>query len=105
MVFQHFNLLQSRTVAGNVRFPMELAGQRSAAEMDARVDELLALVGLSELRDRHRPSPADRSSAWALPAPCADPEVLLAMKPPRRWTRRQQNRSWRCWVTSAAACG
>ncbi|WP_349258177.1 methionine ABC transporter ATP-binding protein [Chitinimonas sp.] len=48
MVFQHFNLLSHRTVAGNIRFPLELAGQLSPVEMDARVDELLELVGLSQ---------------------------------------------------------
>ncbi|MDC7698250.1 methionine ABC transporter ATP-binding protein [Vogesella indigofera] len=48
MVFQHFNLLRSRTVAANVRFPLELAGELDAAQMDARVDELLALVGLQD---------------------------------------------------------
>ncbi len=53
MVFQHFNLLQSRTVAGNVRYPMELAGGRSPAEMDARVHELLALVGLADFHQRY----------------------------------------------------
>lgn len=55
MVFQHFNLLRSRTVAGNVRFPLELAGELSPVQMDARVDELLQLVGLSEHKDK-RPS-------------------------------------------------
>ncbi|KAB7765886.1 methionine ABC transporter ATP-binding protein [Xanthomonas maliensis] len=45
MIFQHFNLLSSRTVAGNVAFPLELAGT-PRAEIDARVDELLARVGL-----------------------------------------------------------
>lgn len=48
MVFQHFNLLSSRTVAGNVRFPLELAGRLSKQEMDARVAELLELVGLAD---------------------------------------------------------
>lgn len=47
MVFQHFNLLSHRSVAGNIRFPLELAGELSAAAMDARVAELLELVGLS----------------------------------------------------------
>ena len=47
MIFQHFNLLSSRTVAGNVAFPLELAGM-ARADIDARVAELLALVGLSE---------------------------------------------------------
>ena len=53
MVFQHFNLLKSRTVAANVRFPLELAGGVSAAQMDARVEELLALVGLAGHRDKY----------------------------------------------------
>ena len=47
MVFQHFNLLSSRTVAGNVAFPLEIAGV-PAAERAARVAEVLALVGLKE---------------------------------------------------------
>ncbi|MEE7559647.1 methionine ABC transporter ATP-binding protein [Xanthomonas sp. Kuri4-2] len=45
MIFQHFNLLSSRTVAANVAFPLELAGT-PRAEIDARVAELLARVGL-----------------------------------------------------------
>lgn len=55
MVFQHFNLLRSRTVAANVRFPLELAGGQSPAQMEARVDELLALVGLQDHKHK-RPS-------------------------------------------------
>jgi D-methionine transport system ATP-binding protein len=47
MVFQHFNLLSSRTVAGNVAFPLEVAGM-SKPERDARVAEVLALVGLTQ---------------------------------------------------------
>jgi len=45
MIFQHFNLLSSRTVASNVAFPLELAGT-PRAEIDARVNELLHTVGL-----------------------------------------------------------
>ena len=45
MIFQHFNLLSARTVAGNVAFPLELAGTPKA-QVDARVDELLHTVGL-----------------------------------------------------------
>ncbi|MDO2948117.1 methionine ABC transporter ATP-binding protein MetN [Aeromonas simiae] len=47
MIFQHFNLLSSRTVAGNVALPLELAGW-DKARIGARVKELLSLVGLEQ---------------------------------------------------------
>ncbi|MGE5507761.1 MAG: methionine ABC transporter ATP-binding protein [Chitinophagales bacterium] len=47
MIFQHFNLLSSRTVAANVAFPLELAGVPRASAA-ARVRELLELVGLAD---------------------------------------------------------
>ncbi|HTN34716.1 MAG TPA: methionine ABC transporter ATP-binding protein [Marinobacter sp.] len=48
MIFQHFNLLSSKTVTGNIAFPMILAGIYSKTEIRDRVKELLALVGLSD---------------------------------------------------------
>jgi D-methionine transport system ATP-binding protein len=47
MIFQHFNLLSSRTVFENVAFPLELTGTSKAA-IKERVLELLQLVGLTE---------------------------------------------------------
>ena len=47
MIFQHFNLLASKTVADNVALPLTLAGELSRSEIDQRVAELLARVGLS----------------------------------------------------------
>ncbi|KTT17364.1 methionine ABC transporter ATP-binding protein [Pseudomonas putida] len=58
MIFQHFNLLASKTVADNVALPLTLAGQLSRAEIDKRVVELLARVGLS---DHARKYPAQLS--------------------------------------------
>ena len=52
MIFQHFNLLSSKTVAENVSFPIRIAGERDAAKIDARVDQMLELVGLS--RHKHK---------------------------------------------------
>jgi len=52
MVFQHFNLLSSRTVFENVALPLQLVHERPAA-IKARVDELLDLVGLTAQRDRY----------------------------------------------------
>lgn len=46
MVFQHFNLLWSRTVSENIAFSMQIAGA-SNASIKARVAELITLVGLS----------------------------------------------------------
>lgn len=45
MIFQHFNLFNSRTAADNIAFPLEVQGTPKA-ERDARVAELLDLVGL-----------------------------------------------------------
>lgn len=47
MIFQQFNLFDSRTVAGNVAYPLEVAG-RPRAEIKSRVDELLRFVGLAD---------------------------------------------------------
>ena len=48
MIFQHFNLLASKTVADNVALPLTLAGELSRSEIDKRVTELLARVGLAD---------------------------------------------------------
>lgn len=46
MIFQHFNLLWSRTVKDNIAFPLEIAGI-AKPERERRVQELINLVGLS----------------------------------------------------------
>jgi D-methionine transport system ATP-binding protein len=53
MIFQHFNLLASQTVAANVAFPLRLAGERNTSVLRQRVDELLARVGLSAHADKY----------------------------------------------------
>ncbi|MDK1490689.1 methionine ABC transporter ATP-binding protein [Sinorhizobium sp. 7-81] len=57
MIFQHFNLLSSRTVFGNVALPLEIAGMDRRA-IEARVRPLLDLVGLA---DKHARYPAELS--------------------------------------------
>lgn len=47
MIFQHFNLLSSRTVERNITYPLEIA-DISKEQQNKRVDELLGLVGLKE---------------------------------------------------------
>ncbi|OPB87194.1 methionine ABC transporter ATP-binding protein [Elizabethkingia occulta] len=47
MIFQHFNLLSSRTVFDNVALPLEL-DHASKAEISRKVNELLKIVGLED---------------------------------------------------------
>jgi D-methionine transport system ATP-binding protein len=52
MIFQHFNLLSSRTAAGNIAYPLEIADV-SKEEREKRIDELLGLVGLKEKKNAY----------------------------------------------------
>ncbi|WP_316214476.1 methionine ABC transporter ATP-binding protein [Bradyrhizobium sp. SZCCHNR2035] len=52
MIFQHFNLLSSRTAADNIALPLEIAGW-SKADIKARVAELLQLVDIADKHDRY----------------------------------------------------
>ena len=47
MIFQQFNLLMQKTVARNVRYPLEIAGV-DKKQANERVRELLKIVGLEE---------------------------------------------------------
>jgi D-methionine transport system ATP-binding protein len=47
MIFQHFNLLRSKTVAANIALPLRYL-KKSKAEIEKRVDELLDTVGLAD---------------------------------------------------------
>src|SRR5690625_2078653 len=52
MIFQHFNLLWSRTVAENISFPLEIAGVPKR-ERQKKVKELVELVGLAGREDNY----------------------------------------------------
>lgn len=52
MIFQQFNLFDSMTVAQNIAYPLKLTGT-SSKEADARVEEMLALVGLTEKKNAY----------------------------------------------------
>lgn len=47
MIFQHFNLLSSRTVFENIALPLEL-DNTNKSEINKKVNELLKIVGLEE---------------------------------------------------------
>jgi D-methionine transport system ATP-binding protein len=79
MVFQHFNLLSSRTVFDNAGLPLEMAGM-SADDIKKRVDPLLDLVGLSALRDRYpaQISGGQKQRVGIARALASHPKVLLS---------------------------
>ncbi len=52
MIFQHFNLLQTKTVAQNIEMPLKLLGV-SKAERQKRLDELLEFIDLKHKKDAY----------------------------------------------------
>ncbi|APX62589.1 methionine ABC transporter ATP-binding protein [Acinetobacter schindleri] len=50
MIFQHFNLMQTKTVAANIEMPMKLLGW-SKAEREKRLEELLDFIDLKHKRN------------------------------------------------------
>lgn len=82
MIFQHFNLINNKTVAANVAFPLEIAGL-PRAERDARVSECLDIVGLSEKARAYpaRLSGGQKQRVAIARAIANHPSVLLCDEP------------------------
>ncbi|MER2063906.1 MAG: methionine ABC transporter ATP-binding protein [Alkalibacterium sp.] len=78
MIFQHFNLMHSRTVAGNVAYPLLRSGL-SKQQIDEKVSDLLELVGLADKKDTYpsQLSGGQKQRVAIARSLANDPEVLL----------------------------
>ena len=78
MIFQHFNLMRSRTVYENIALPLRME-KRPKEEIDRKVMELLDLIDLVERRDSYpsQLSGGQKQRVAIARALASDPKVLL----------------------------
>ena len=78
MIFQHFNLMPSRTVAGNVAYPLKGSGL-SKEDIQKKVATLLELVGIGDKADAYpsQLSGGQKQRVAIARALANDPQVLL----------------------------
>lgn len=78
MIFQHFNLMPSRTVFGNVAYPLRGSGL-SGEQIADKVHRLLELVGIGDKAEAYpkQLSGGQKQRVAIVRALCMHPEILL----------------------------
>ncbi|MFV0413621.1 MAG: methionine ABC transporter ATP-binding protein [Oscillospiraceae bacterium] len=79
MIFQHFNLLRSKTVYENIAFPLRYL-RKGKREIDEKVQELLSLVGLTDKAGSYpsQLSGGQKQRVAIARALANDPQILLS---------------------------
>ncbi len=97
MIFQHFNLLPSRTVFGNVAYPLRGSGL-SKQQVAEKVRRLLALVDIADKENAYpsQLSGGQKQRVAIARALANDPRCCCATRPPPPWTPRPPTPSSAC---------
>lgn len=83
VVFQDFKLLPDRNIYENLRFVLRATGWKNSGEIDARIDEVLKLVGMNAYAQKmpHQVSGGEQQRVAIARALLNDPELILADEP------------------------